>query len=190
MNTTLDTFGHGDNWSKWLDSLKGLKAIAGLELGTFRGASAEWAMKNVFTDPTSIYLCVDTFDGSIEHRVNDIDCSENEAIARRRLSAFQNAHIIRKTSEEYLRSEFGRSMRYDFIYVDAAHDAMNVLRDAVLSFDLLKQDGIMIFDDYTWTVMPRELDRPKMAIDAFLSCYADRHRVIFKGYQVVIRKTS
>jgi predicted O-methyltransferase YrrM len=184
----LDTFGHGQNWAMWLNYLKNKKSIVGLELGTFRGASAEWALSNVFTDPTSSYFCVDTFEGSVEHRVNEIDCSENEAIARQRLGKFPNVHIIKNTSEQYLRSEFGRHQKYDFIYVDAAHDAMNVLRDAVLSFDALQIDGTMIFDDYGWTVMPRPLDCPRMGIDAFLSCYVDRYHLVFKGSQVAIQK--
>lgn len=192
----LDTFGHGHNWAKWLAHLKDKPAV-GLELGSFRGASAEWALENIFTHPNSTYTCVDAFEdsGSEEHKVNGIDCSNNEKITTERLQKFgERAWIFRQYSDKFLRHAFAPDnpesdlRHFDFVYVDAAHDSMNVLRDAVLAFDLMKDGGIMVFDDYTWNVMPREIDRPKMAIDSFLNCYADRLTVVAKEYQVVIKK--
>ena len=188
----LDTFGHGQNWSVWLSHLKGKPAV-GLELGSFRGASAEWALENIFTHPDSTYTCVDTFEGSDEHKVNGIDCSDNEKITRERLKKYEDrAWIVKGYSDSFLRTrDFEKTTEsIDFVYVDAAHDSMNVLRDAVLAFDLLKKGGIMVFDDYTWTSMPDPIDRPKIAIDAFLSCYVKRIRVIDKGYQVAIKKIN
>lgn len=190
----LDTFGHGANWSNWLGHLKGKPAV-GLELGSFRGASAEWALENIFTHPDSTYTCVDTFEGSDEHKVNGIDCSDNEKLTTERLKKFgERAWIFKQYSDRFLRHAFAPDdaesdiRHFDFVYVDAAHDSMNVLRDAVLAFDLIKDGGIMIFDDYNWKAMPREIDRPKMGVDAFVSCYADRIHVIAYGWQVAIRK--
>jgi hypothetical protein len=76
------------------------------------------------------------------------------------------------------------------LYVDAAHDAQNVLRDSVLHFEFLKVGGIMIWDDFGWTVMPHEIDRPKMAVEAFLACYARKVEVIGMGWQVAVRKVA
>jgi hypothetical protein len=67
---------------------------------------------------------------------------------------------------------------------------MNVLRDAVLSFEILKPGGIMVFDDYSWRVMPRDIDCPKIAIDAFVACYADHLEFLGKGSQYAIRKLN
>ena len=45
--------------------------------------------------------------------------------------------------------------------------------------------GIMVVNDYTWSEgSPRDLDRPHMAIEAFLHIYADQMDVLFKGSQV------
>ncbi len=179
---------HGPNWSEWLGHLKGKPGVAGLELGTWLGESAEWALDNIFTGPMASYTGVDTFEGSEEHRLAGIDCAGNEAAARARLARFgDRARVIRSRSDGFLKSEFSG---FDFVYVDAAHDAMNVLRDAVMAFDLLPPGGVMIFDDYEWRVMRDPVDRPQMAVDSFLACYARRTEVIGMGWQVALRKTS
>ncbi|HEX3110392.1 MAG TPA: class I SAM-dependent methyltransferase [Thermoanaerobaculia bacterium] len=181
---------HGPNWLEWLGHLKGLPGIVGLELGTWLGESAEWAIDNVFTNPNARYCCVDTFEGSEEHRLAGIDCAKNEEVARARLARFgERAKIIRARSDEYLRRVLTAEDLY-FVYVDAAHDSMNVLRDAVLAFDLLRPGGVMVFDDYEWKVMRDEIDRPKLAIDSFMACYARRFEVIGMGWQVALKKVA
>ena len=56
---------------------------------------------------------------------------------------------------------------YDFVYVDGCHLATCAIADIILSWDLLKTGGILIIDDYGWLGPP--LDRPKVAVDAFLT---------------------
>ena len=180
---------HGPNWSKWLAHLIGKPGVAGLELGAWRGESAEWMLDNIFTGYGATYTCVDTFEGSEEHRLAGIDCSENERECRTRLARFgPQARIHRGMSNDFLRENY--TAAFEAIYVDADHSAMGVLRDGVLGFDLLTVGGVMIFDDYGWTVMQQEIDRPKLAIDSFLNCYARRLEVIGVGWQVAVRKTA
>ena len=177
---------HGPDWQKWLGHLAGTPA-QGLEIGTFKGDSAEWMLANIFTHPDSQYYCVDWFQGSDEHHLGGVDCSMLERETRDRLKPFEaRVHIAKGRSNEVLRSIHGE--RFDFVYVDAAHDAMSVLRDAVLAFDLLKPGGVLIFDDYPWDVMPQPLDRPKIAIDCFIEAYARHLEVIGMGWQVAVKK--
>ena len=122
------------------------------------------------------------------HALAGIDCSLLEAETRAKLKKFSPfVRIHKSTSAAFLRS---CTRQFDFIYVDAAHDAMNVLRDAVLAFDLLKPAGVMIFDDYEWTVMPNPLDCPKIGVDAFVSAYAKQVEVIGMGWQLAVRKVE
>lgn len=182
---------HGPNWLEWLGHLKGKPAV-GIELGTWLGESAEWALDNIFDHPESAYYCVDTFEGSDEHRLAGIDCSKNEEVAKARLARFgQKPRIWRMTSDRFLKNfHYAEMMTVDFVYVDAAHDAMNVLRDSVLAFDLLKPGGVLIWDDFLWSVMRDEIDRPKLAIDGFMAAYARRFEVIGMGWQIAINKTA
>lgn len=185
---------HGPNWLRWLAPFIGKPDAIGIELGTWLGESAEWTLDHILTHETSRLHCVDTFKGSDEHQLAGIDCSDIHGQTIKRLARFGSPRVTLHVGESHkvlwarLAGVLPRAA--DFVYVDAAHDAMNVLRDAVLAFELLAVGGVMIFDDYAWTVMLDEVDRPKMAVDAFLACYARRVEVIGMGWQVAVRKVA
>ena len=72
---------------------------------------------------------------------------------------------------------------FDFIYVDGSHQAPDVIFDAVMSFKLLRKNGIIAFDDYLWFEknLPhgKDLNRcPKPAIDAFTSIFYNKVTII------------
>ena len=71
--------------------------------------------------------------------------------------------------------------KYDLIYIGASHDKDWVLFDSVNSFSLLKENGLMIFDDYGW-------GECSVGIDSFLDCYEDNFEVFHKEYQVMLIK--
>jgi len=114
---------------------------------------------------------------------------------------------IKGSSEKMLRGL--RLEKYDYVYIDGSHLAKWVLSDAVLSWDLIKPGGLMIFDDYRrlekrpegykptglklldeylWKRKARNNASPKPAIDAFLKIYEPYLKVVFKKWQVVVRK--
>jgi len=81
---------------------------------------------------------------------------------------------------------------FDIVYIDGSHKAKNVLADAILSWELLKTGGIMIFDDYKWKgweghKLTAEL-RPEIAIDSFISIFKNDIEIIHKDYQVILKK--
>lgn len=180
--------GHGASWTKWLGHLKDTPC-KGLELGCWLGESAEWFMEHVNTHPDSMMYTVDTFSGSPEHRLGGVDCSNNERTARGRLRRFgERCQVIKGESHRVIRSLTTEC--FDWAYVDADHGARNVLRDGVYVFDCMKVGGTIIFDDYLWEVFEAPVDRPKMAIDAFVAAYARQVEVIGMGPQVALRKTA
>jgi len=77
------------------------------------------------------------------------------------------AKIMRGESQTILRG-MERKPFFDFIYIDGDHHASAVLEDAVLCFPLLKDGGLLIFDDYLWGGMPYDWQRPRIAVDGFL----------------------
>ncbi len=179
---------HAAQWLKWLGHLSGVAGVAGLEIGTFQGESAEWMMDNVFTNRDSVYYCVDPFTGSDDLRASNVDCSQTERDTRTRLNRFPQHRIIKNYSCVALKKFEPLSL--DFCYIDGSHTSNDVLRDAVLAFDALKISGIMIFDDVEWEAMPRQTDRPKIAVEAFVSTYADYLQVLEpRGWQVAVKKT-
>ena len=43
-----------------------------------------------------------------------------------------------------------RRARFDFVYIDASHNAIDVRHDALMSWRMLNVDGTTVFDDCTW----------------------------------------
>ncbi len=77
---------------------------------------------------------------------------------------------------------------YDLVYIDGSHFAKDVMVDAVLAFEMLVDGGHIIFDDYEWSKRLGAPFIPKTAIDAFLSVYEGRIRVLHKDWQVIVEK--
>ena len=185
---TVDWFTHNiPSWDRYLNNFKNKPNLNFLEIGSFQGRSTVWLLENILTDENSSITCIDTFEGSIEHHIY----SKNELINLfdifvHNVSTFKNKiNIIRGKSQEVLKL---LNESYDFIYIDGDHTAVSVIEDAILSFSLLKKDGIMIFDDYMWLQMNNYIDNPKPAIDAFLELYANKITLLYKDYQVIIKK--
>jgi hypothetical protein len=78
----------------------------------------------------------------------------------------------------------------DFAYVDGSHDTADTLSDMILSFHMLRVGGIMIVDDYEWNAYSDPRKTPRLGIDCFLGCFSGRYQLVYKGSQVVIRKTD
>ena len=98
--------------------------------------------------------------------------------------------LIKKkmTTDEFFASN---DKQFDFVYVDADHTAMSVLRDGINAYKSLKVNGVLAFDDYLWTLGNGDVMKdPKPAIDALLLFYQKRCSVVEVGTQVWLRKIS
>lgn len=180
---------HGHLWRKWLAPFVN-QPERGLELGTFKGESAEWFLNNILTHPLSSLICVDTFLGGADHHAHGVDCTGLREAAETRLALHAGrVALLERTTERFFRTCAWEN--FAFCYVDASHAARDVLSDAVHAWPLLQPGGVLIFDDYRWKEMPDPLDRPKIAIDAFASCYAREMEVLEPvGWQIAFRKLT
>jgi predicted O-methyltransferase YrrM len=79
---------------------------------------------------------------------------------------------------------------FDIIYIDGSHVAKDVLIDAVYSWQPLKLGGIMIFDDYKYGPKLAVESKPQIAIDSFMAVFSGHIEVIFRGYQVILKKVK
>lgn len=180
-----------DEWTETLSEYRAKPNVSFLEIGSFEGRSAIWLLENILTDPTSHLTCVDTWHGSAEHERTGLDFKKVE-------QNFDHNFLVSGKSQQVTKIKGFSAIElkklaiesYDFVYIDASHKASNVLEDAVLSWQLLKVGGIVIFDDYVWEPQYAEIDSPAIAIDAFVTCYGDRLKVLRKGMQMTIRKIS
>ena len=148
-----------------------------LEIGAHEGRSATWLIDNIATHPSATVDTIDAYEKPrLQHNL--------AATGHREKVTFHAGFSAVVLPTLPLDS-------YDFAYIDGNHWAVNVLEDAVLSFRLVKVGGIMAFDDYLWDDPEWNHEgRPKEAIDAFLTIYSMQIEILYRGYQVWIRKTT
>ena len=160
-----------------------------LEIGAWEGRSAIFWL-NYFA--TSRVTCIDTFAGSAEHHLafsNQVSSIEQRFDAN--LAAFgPRVEKIKARSQDALAALGVAGRRFDFVYLDGSHRALDVYADACLAWPMVRRGGALLFDDYTWVDMPDEMDRPKLGIDAFLRAAAGSFREVDRGLQILIEKTA
>jgi len=166
-------------WNKILHPFKGKPDIHYLEIGVNQGRSSIWVLENILTDPSARLTGIDIFPEGTDFK--------ERYLSNLKLSGFaKKATTIEGFSQIELRKLPLNS--FDIIYIDGDHRATGVLADAVLSFELLKTGGILIFDDYLWLIQLPEDLRPQVAIDSFFTVYRNSIEVVQRGYQVFVRK--
>ena len=163
------------NWEKNLKHLRGQPNVVGIEIGVLNGDCAVFCAERIANGAGSMHYAVDI--NETEHLKNNIAPYLGK-----------NITFIKGRSYNVLRQSFAEKVA-DYIYIDGSHLAIDVLSDAVLSWSLLKDEGILIFDDYGWGAHTSdEKQKPKLAIDAFLTGYTGHATVIEAGWQVFVKK--
>ena len=181
----FDTVGRPSEFEEFLAQFKG-KPVSFLQLGAFTGDATTWLLENILTHLDATLTDVDTWEGSDEpaHDVMDFSLVEQVYNSKGLIpSAVESGRLdkFKGTTDEF----FKRNVRlYDFIYVDADHTSYGVLKDAVNSYEVLKVDGILGFDDYEWNNArdSSEIYKPKLAIDSFETIYANKVKLLKKSY--------
>lgn len=170
-----------------LDEFKN-KPVKFLQIGAYTGDASLWLFENVLTHPGALLIDVDTWEGSDEPTHKSLDWSDVMNVYMKKLKEYSVAGKLKAfkcTSDQFFKEN---SMKFDFIYIDGDHTSYGVIKDAVNAYEHLNDDGIIAFDDYGWSIGKHPIYEPKMAIDAFLSLYADRIEIIHKEYQLWCRK--
>jgi predicted O-methyltransferase YrrM len=169
-----------------------------LEVGVFEGRSTCWLLENFCKTSESSIVAIDSFQGGIEHESMELgglkkQFEDNIASVGSSAKVDVRAGI---SLEQLCRLIAENTPQFDFISVDASHQAADVLGDAILAFQLLKPGGVIAFDDYIWSpVRPgteNPLLLPKMAIDAFTTIYSQKLRILpnLPLYQLYVQKYS
>jgi predicted O-methyltransferase YrrM len=189
------------NYPNWFKSSaikyfeKNLTSHAGtslrcLQLGAYTGDATEWLFENTLTNPESHLVDVDTWEGSDESAHKNLDWTSVESVyISRHQDKIDSGRLKRfkGTTDSFFESGEGNEL-FDFIYVDADHEAASVLRDGLNSIYRLKVGGIIAFDDYMWSENRGKWADPKPAIDAIMACYSHKFKIIDIGLQVWMQK--
>lgn len=180
-------------WRSLFAPWRGRPSVRFLEIGVYEGRATVWLLRHVLTADSARLDCVDPFVWKcVDGRPARVSMQAVKRRFYRNVSATGAAHKVRlmeAPSEIALRAL--PLDAYDCIYIDGSHRAPDVLADAVLSFRLVKPNGLLVFDDYGLAVADQgrsSLSVPKDAIDAFLHIYRERLEVVLSGYQVAVRR--
>jgi predicted O-methyltransferase YrrM len=167
-----------------------------LEIGSFEGRSMVWIAENMMQAGDHLE-CIDTWEGGEEHKAGGEDMGSVEARFDHNCSialAGRDIEVekLKGSSLAHLGSmvaglDVGTWMM-DFIYIDGSHVARDVLTDACMAWPLLKQGGLLVFDDYMWGESRDILHRPRLAVDVFVNIFAEGLDIVHMGYQFVVRK--
>lgn len=190
---TQDWFSRNINiWEQNLSKFANLP-VSVLEIGSWEGRSTCWLLEHILTHDSASITCIDTFEGSIEHKhwfdetyIKSIEERFDFNIAK--TGASEKVKKIVGSSQDLMRSLPLNS--YDILYIDGSHLASDVLRDAVLGWDLVKVGGLIIFDDYDFSFPQNVSQNTKIGIDAFIDAFCNKITVVHKSYQVIIEKIA
>jgi len=168
---------HTQRWLEHTGHLAGQPGLRLCEVGSHEGRSACWWLDNIVTHDSARLTCIDPwhhedawrrFIGNMAQHPGLSRLDIRRGFSRAELAAFPVDH-------------------FDLIYVDGSHRAWDVLADATMAFDRLKNGGVLIFDDYLWSTEACPAT-PAIGIDAFLAAFASRVDLLHSGWQVTLRK--
>lgn len=188
---TFNTDWAANHFFSWAVLLKDLRCKPAriLEIGSWEGRSALFFLNYL---PQSRIVCIDPFEGSAEHHIDPYFAElarNSEAQFDRNLAAFGGrVEKMKGSSTEVLPSLGVAGSRFDLAYIDGSHRAADVYRDAVLTWPLMAGGGIVVFDDYEWSILDTDEEAPKPGIDAFLAAHQGQYRELVRDYQIAIRK--
>ena len=161
-----------------------------IEIGCFEGDTTFNVAKFLEVEkPSYAYYAIDPFQATENLRQEVVDEAKKQFLQN--ASEHPRVELLEQPSFAALMELHARKVKADLIYVDGSHFAKDVLADAVLGFELLNPNGVMLFDDaVSWRYGEKIQDSPKVAIDAFIQCNWNRLDVLEmpNGYQVAIKK--
>jgi len=166
-----------------------------LEIGSFEGMSTVWFLENVLLNVGSTITCIDPWVDYSQKSINN-EQTYDWRFKDERSRFLYNISECGFKSKVTVREGFSCRMlseliildkKYDIVYIDGNHTPAFVLMDAVMSWNLLKNGGMMIFDDYLLKNFIDKID-PIPAIDAFLNIFSDYCELVFSGYKKAIVK--
>ncbi|GBC00218.1 hypothetical protein RclHR1_03790011 [Rhizophagus clarus] len=180
---------HIPDWEKTLSGLRN-KKINVLDIGVFEGRATVWILDELFQHPDSQLIAIDPFENTFE---GIFATNENKETYYRNLRESGKENQVKTVGDmnyfdALTKLNHEKKEKFDFIHVDGSHSACHVLSNAVLSWNLLKEGGIMILDDYEWDLFEEEYNNPRIAINSFLQSYQSQIEIIYKHFQVAIKK--
>jgi predicted O-methyltransferase YrrM len=155
-----------------------------LEIGCFEGLSSVFFADNLLNNPYSSLTCVDPFLNINNNDHSKFLMNNEEKHFDHNIRNCKNANKIQVhkiTSDDFFTTN---NKTYNFIYIDGCHECDFITRDMENAFKVLDKNGIMWMDDY----LGADGIKIRDTMDRFLDKYKNQYNILYKGYQLAIRK--
>ena len=177
-----------------------------LEIGSYEGRSTVWFLDNLLNNSKSTITCIDPWmnfyqnDNSFNtynpdtKTLTGVDFLKDDIKGRflyniNETGKSNMVNVKHGLSYDELPKLLTNNKKYDIIFIDGNHTAPFVLTDAVMSWYLLKDGGLIIFDDYLWGPYNQNPTIcPKLAIDSFFNCFNDYSQKIKSNSKFILKK--
>jgi len=148
-----------------------------VEIGSYEGLTTFWMNDEIGPlNPNLKIYSIDPHGGSIDIKDDFNTVAEN---FHHNMQVCKNNKIthINKKSEHGLVDLINQRIEAELIYIDGDHTAGTVLTDLVLSWQILKNGGVILCDD---TVVWKYKDNngacsaqlsPRLAVETFIQCH-------------------
>ena len=185
-----------DFLNPFLDEYIGKDNLRILEVGVFEGRFTHYMSKYILTGNNNVYDIIDVFSldyVSIEHAEVGLYDKQLYETFNHNINEFKSKitfNIMVGSSDKILPD---LKNMYDFIFVDAAHNAADVYKDLIHSHRMLKNGGKLLIDDYVWA-LPHYPDlvylTPRIGINEFIKIHKKEYKLIKVYSQIQLKKIS
>jgi hypothetical protein len=142
----------GEDWFNYSSFYKGIvetfdTGSTFVEVGSWKGKSSSFMIVEIINSGKDIDLyCVDTWEGSLEHQGNgDLVNLYNTFLTN--MSPLEEYYFPLKISSLSAASKF-KDKSIDFVYIDASHEYLDVIKDIKSWMPKVKPGGIIAGHDY------------------------------------------
>jgi len=170
------------------------KLIKVLEIGTYTGISL---INIVSLIPNSIGVGVDMWSNYTEsgadglhNNITNLEVEKSFHNNVKNTGMSDRIKAVKGDSAEVLMNMIKTNDKYDFIYVDGSHLALDCFADLILSWELLNKRGIMAIDDYLYNYEPKNsnFESPHEGVNRFFKKYEGKYKILHMEYRVFLEK--
>ena len=193
----IKTMNFTQNWSKALKKslnilypIKPTITTLCAEIGCFEGRGTLLILDKLCLNDNSKIYCIDHWRDEYVYNKSCLNFYDDKF--KGQFDRFlHNTHkytdkiiMLRGLSDDMWDKIQDKDVMLDFIYIDGDHSPESIYKDGVNAFKRAKNGGIILFNNYTWSV--KQL-KSSDGIEQFLSDFKPHLEILFKKFQVAIK---